>query len=448
MSAVSDKPPRASTEASRNEPHGRLDNFQQTPPALRLAQPSTTAHGPTPADHSTGFGASPTDRQHFPSASARFRKNRVFRHPLVVAAALALGAALATGGYLYWDYASHFESTDDAFIAARQFGVAPQVSGTIVAVPVTDNQHVKTGQVIARIDQRDYRIALAQARARVAAAKAGIAAIKAETRVQQADIAASKAKVAQAQAALIFARQQAARYQDLAGLGAGTRQMEQQTASGLRQQQAGLDTAEAALIAARAQIQTLTARRASADAALANARAQRDQAELNLSYTTIRAAQPGRVVELSAAVGEYVQPGTDLMMFVPDKVWVTANFKETELAAIRPGDPVSLHIDAYPGEIVHGKIASVQAGSGTAFSLLPAENATGNYVKEVQRVPVKVTLGDLPAGLTLGPGMSVVPTVRVNPRPSLYERLVAFYAHQPSPLESLAGLLRWLGQAT
>ena len=128
-------------------------------------------------------------------------------------------------------------------------------------------------------------------------------------------------------------------------------------------------------------------------------------------------------MQLSAAEGEYVQPGTDLTMFVPDRIWVTANFKETQLDRMRPGQPVTLRIDAYPDRAFRGHVASVQPGSGTAFSLLPAENATGNYVKIVQRVPVKIILDNPPADVAIGPGMSVDPTVRVNPNPSVYERL-------------------------
>jgi len=171
------------------------------------------------------------------------------------------------------------------------------------------------------------------------------------------------------------------------------------------------------------------AQRESAVASLAQANAQRDQAQLNLSYTTVTAAQAGRVVQLSAAVGQFAQPGTNLTMFVPDEIWITANFKETQLDAMRPGQPVTLEVDAYPERAIHGHVDSVQPGSGTAFSLLPVQNATGNYVKIVQRVPVKLVMHNLPTDVALGPGMSVVPTVRVNPAPSIYERLLSRYEH-------------------
>jgi membrane fusion protein (multidrug efflux system) len=297
------------------------------------------------------------------------------------------------------------------------------VSGYITAVPVTDNEHVAGGDVIARIDDRDYRIALEQAEAQVAAAQANIENIDAQLQVQQAQISANQAQVDQAQAALVFAQQQAVRYQHLAQTGYGTVQNDQQWTSQQHQQEAALRSAQATLKLSQRQIETLKAQRNSALANLAQAQAQRDQAQLNLSYTTVTAAQPGRVVNLTAAAGQFAQPGTNLTMFVPDQIWITANFKEIQLDRMRPGEPVTLEIDAYPGREIRGHVDSVQPGSGTAFSLLPAQNATGNYVKIVQRVPVKIVMDDPPADVVLGPGMSVVPTVRVNPTPSLFERL-------------------------
>jgi membrane fusion protein (multidrug efflux system) len=350
-------------------------------------------------------------------------RNGSRRRPFVILAAAFLAVAAVASGYIYWDYASHFESTDDAFIQARQFGIAPKVAGYIAAVPVTDNQHVSAGDVIARIDDRDYRIALDQATAQVAAAKANLQNIDAQITVQQAQITASQAQVEQAQAALTFAEQQAARYADLAQRAAGTVQMAEQTASTLRQDQAGLRNTQAAVTVAQRQVDSLKAQRDNAEASIAQANAQRDQAQLNLSYTTVTAAQAGRVVNLTAAVGQYAQAGTNLTMFVPDEIWVTANYKETQLAHMRAGQPVTLRIDAYPDHVVRGHIDSVQSGSGAAFSLLPPENATGNFIKIVQRVPVKIVMDNPPTDVALGPGMSVVPTTRVDPRLSLYERM-------------------------
>jgi membrane fusion protein, multidrug efflux system len=361
-----------------------------------------------------------------PQQTQQSQKNFLRRRPVVSAIGAALLATVLGGGYLYVDYASHFQSTDDAFIAARQSALAPKVSGYITAVPVTDNEHVDAGHVIARIDDRDYRTALDQAEAQVAAAQASIENIDAQLDVQQAQINANQAQVDQAQATLVFAQQQAERYQHLEQTGYGTVQNSEQYTSQLHQQQAALQSAQATLNLAQRQLGALKAQRKSAVASLAQAQAQDDQAKLNLSYTTVTAAQPGRVVNLGAAVGQFAQPGTNLTMFVPDEIWVTANFKEIQLDRMRPGEPVTLRIDAYPGRVIHGHVDSVQPGSGTAFSLLPAQNATGNYVKIVQRVPVKIVMDHPPADVALGPGMSVVPTVRVDPMPSLAERLGRF----------------------
>jgi membrane fusion protein (multidrug efflux system) len=197
---------------------------------------------------------------------------------------------------------------------------------------------------------------------------------------------------------------------------------------------------------AQRQVEALKAQRNSALASLAQAKDQSDQAQLNLAYTTVTAAQSGRVVNLGAAVGQFAQQGTDLTMFVPDQIWVIANFKETQLDAMRPGQPVTLNIDAYPERTIDGHVASVQPGSGTAFSLLPAENATGNYVKIVQRVPVKLVMEHPPTDVALSPGMPVVPTVRIDPAPSLYEQLreslSSFFEQLRELLRSLSDQLR------
>ncbi len=355
------------------------------------------------------------------------RTSLLRRHRFAFLGSLILLCVVLPAGYLYWDYASHFEATDDAFIAARQFTIAPKVPGYLTAVPVTDNEHVVAGQVIARIDDRDYHNALNEARAQVAAARANIENIDAQITVQQSQIKANRAQVGQAQAALVFAQEQAKRYQELAATAiAGTVQDAQRYTSGLREQQAAVESAQATLALAQRQIEALKAQRSSAFASLGLRKAQRDQAQLDLSHTIVTADQSGRVVQLSAAVGEFAQPGTNLTMFVPDDIWVWANFKENQLDYMRPGQPVTLEIDAYPERTIHGHVASVQPGSGTAFSLLPAENATGNYVKIVQRVPVKLVMNDPPSDVALGPGMSVVPTVRIDPTPSLVERLEAW----------------------
>jgi membrane fusion protein (multidrug efflux system) len=349
------------------------------------------------------------------------------RHPLATAFGALLLAGALGAGYLWWDYTSHFQTTDDAFIASRPVALAPKVPGYVVQVAVTDNEHVVAGQVIARIDDRDYLVALDQARAQQAVAEANIKNVDAQLVVQQAQIAANQTQVDQAQAALNFARQQSVRYAQLARKGAGTVQDAQQYDSQQAQSQAAVKTAEAGVEVAKRQVESLQAQRQSAVANLAQAKAQVDQAKLNLGYTVVRAAKPGRVVDLTAEPGEFAAAGTNLTMFVPDDIWVTANFKENQLDDMRPGQPATLEIDAYPDHTFKGHVASIQPGSGTAFSLLPAQNATGNYVKIVQRVPVKIILDNPPQDVALGPGMSVVPSVRVDQNPSLWERLEAAY---------------------
>jgi len=224
----------------------------------------------------------------------------------------------------------------------------------------------------------------------------------------------SKAQVATAEAALKFAQEDAARYKDLAERGSGSVQQSQSATSTLQQRQASLQSASASVVAAQKQIGSLQAQKASTEAQLARDAAQVEQAELNLGYTTIRSVQPGRIVRLTGGSGQLAQAGQSLSMFVPDDIWVTANFKETQITDMRPGQPVDVEIDAYPGRRIHGTVASVQPGSGTAFSLLPAQNATGNYVKVTQRIPVKIVVEEWPKDVAIGPGMSIVPTVTVR----------------------------------
>jgi membrane fusion protein, multidrug efflux system len=341
-------------------------------------------------------------------------RDRLREHWLLAAVSSCLLVIAAIAGLLYWLSVRNYESTDDAFIAARSFSVAPKVAGYITDVPVTDNQHVKAGDLLARLDDRDYKIAVHQASAQVAVAQANIANVNAQIDSQQEQIKQAQAQVNQAEAQLLFAQQEEARARDLAEKGAGTVQNEQQTRSNLQSQQANTARTKAALTAAQLGIKTLQAQLESARASLQQAQAQLDQANLNLQYTRVTAAQPGHVVKLTEAVGTFATAGQSLMMFVPDDIWIVANYKETQLSNMRPGQPVEITVDAYPGRRLNGHIASVQPGSGTAFSLLPAENATGNYVKVVQRVPVKIVVDNWPDDIAIGPGMSVVPWTRVR----------------------------------
>jgi membrane fusion protein (multidrug efflux system) len=337
-----------------------------------------------------------------------FRKRRGFV-PLLVLGGL-IGVALFVA---WWLHARNYESTDDAFIDSRTVQISAQVAGAIVDVPVTDNQLVDAGTELVHLDDRDYVAQRDQAQAQVNQAQASIENLTAQIAAQQAKIDQANKQVIQAQAALTFARQQAERYQQLASKGSGTVEQAQQYASSLQQSDAGLAASQANATATEKQIGVLQAQRDLYYGQLAQAHATLEQAQANLARTIISAPVAGRVTKLTAAKGGYAAVGQTLMMFVPREVWVTANFKETQLSLMRPGQPVAIAIDAYPGRTFAGHVDSVQSGSGTAFSLLPAENATGNYVKIVQRVPVKIVF-DKPPDVALGPGMSVVPTVKVR----------------------------------
>lgn len=342
--------------------------------------------------------------------------NLIKRHPLAAVVSIIAAVAVVTAGYFVWlTYFHPYETTDDAFVEARNFPITARVSGYLETVPVTDNQPVEAGALIARIMPRDYQIALDQADGLVEAAKAAIASADAQVGVADAAINEAQAQQASAQAALQFATDEANRQSELVKGGVGTVQTSQQSEANLRQAQATFNQAGASVVSATKSKVAAQAQRASALASLKQAVAQQESAQQNLQYTDLKAAQPGRIVQLSGAKGQFVEAGQSIAMFVPDDMWVIANFKETQLSGMRAGQPVEMTIDAYPDHILHGKIASVQPGSGTAFSLLPAENATGNYVKVTQRVPVKITVDQWPSDVAIGPGMSVDPTVTVRP---------------------------------
>ena len=340
-------------------------------------------------------------------------KGGVLRRTFVIALIVMIAAAVAVGGTQWWLKARDFETTDDAFIDARIVNISTQLTGRIVNVPVTDNQLVDTGASLVQIDPRDYAAAVAQAQAQVAQAQANIANLDAQIAAQKARIDQAEKQTAQADAALTFAQQENTRFQDLLRRNAGTPQQAQQSSSNLRQAEANLGSAQANAVAARAQVPVLETQRQSIVAQVAQAEASLVQARNNLERTTILAPEPGRITKISAAIGGTAQPGQILLLFVPERKWVTANFKETQLTLMRTGQPVDIAIDAYPDRKFVGHIDSIQAGSGAAFSLLPPENATGNFVKVVQRVPVKIVF-DNPPDVYVGPGMSVVPSVRIR----------------------------------
>jgi membrane fusion protein (multidrug efflux system) len=328
----------------------------------------------------------------------------------VAAAALAGGAVY---GLHYWNTGRFLEATDDAYLQADYTTVAPKVSGYIASVLVGDNQQVAAGQVLARIDDRDLRTALAQARADVASAEADIRNLDAQLAQQQAVIDQAGAAVTADQAALTFAGQDAQRYRDLMTRQVGTVQQAQRTQAALQEQNATLQRDRAALEAARRQVDVLRTARVKADAVAERARAVAHQAELNLGYATIAAPVAGTVGARALRVGQYVQAGTQLMALVPlDAVYVVGNFKETQLTQVRPGQPVEITVDSFPGVTIAGKVDSIAPASGQTFALLPPDNATGNFTKIVQRIPVRIALepGQKLIG-ALRPGMSVEPTI-------------------------------------
>ncbi|MGT2503710.1 HlyD family secretion protein [Bradyrhizobium guangxiense] len=328
---------------------------------------------------------------------------------------LALALGIATAGRYGYDYLKtgrYLEATDDAYVKADSTIIAPKVSGYIAKVLVADNETVKAGQLLARIDDRDFKAALDQARADVSAAEASVRNIDAQLELQQPIIAQSTADVAAAEANLKFAQEERARYDDLMKTGSGTIQRAQQTDAALRASNAQLQHAKSGLLAAQRKVDVLTTQRAQAAAQLERSRAVAQQAKLNLSYTEITAPVDGTVGARSLRVGQYVQAGTQLMAVVPlDAVYVVANFKETQLTHMRPGQPVQLRIDSFRDQPLRGHVDSLSPASGLEFALLPPDNATGNFTKIVQRVPVKIVLDDHKLTGLLRPGMSAVPTV-------------------------------------
>jgi membrane fusion protein, multidrug efflux system len=336
---------------------------------------------------------------------------------------LVLGLALTTGlvgatvyGYRYWTVGQYLVSTDDAYFQADYTTTAPKVSGYIAEVLVEDNQHVAAGQVLARIDDQDFRTALDQAHAEVEAAGSAIRNIAAQVALQQSLIDQGKAAIVATEATLKFAQQDDTRYSQLMKNGAGTVEHAQQANATLRQQTAQLQAEQAALVATERKLDVLSADRGAAEAQLSRARAIEHQAELNLSYTTITAAVEGTVGARSLRVGQFVQAGTQLMAVVPlHAVYVTANFKETQLTDVRNGQRATIEVDGFPGVKVTGHVDSLSPASGLEFALLPPDNATGNFTKIVQRIPVKIVLDDGALAGLLRPGMSVEPTIDTKP---------------------------------
>jgi len=346
-----------------------------------------------------------------PQISLRSSRQAIKRAALALALSLGVAGA-ADFGYGYLTTGRYLETTDDAYVKADSTIVSPKVSGYIAEVLVGDNEPVKAGQLLARIDDCDFRTALDQARADVAASEAALRSLDAQIELQQPLIQQQAAEVDAAEANLKFAQEERARYDELMKSGSGTVQRAQQTDAALREKIAQLQQGRSGLDAAKRKVEVLATDRAKAVAQLDHARAVEEQAALNLSYTRITAPVEGTVGARSLRVGQFVQAGTQLMAVVPlDAVYVVANFKETQLTHVRNGQPVEIRIDSFDSTRLKGHVDSLSPASGLEFALLPPDNATGNFTKIVQRVPVKIVLDDDSLKGLLRPGMSAEPTV-------------------------------------
>lgn len=361
---------------------------------------------------------------------ARKRRGGLRGHPvgLVIGAVVAL--ILLIGGLIWWLNARNYQNTDDAFIDTHFTRVAPRVPGQVTRVFAENFQTVKAGQLLVEIDPADYQARLDQAQATKAQGEAQIAQARAQLAQTEAQVRSSEAAADQARASAasnaalaVNAAADLKRYLQLKAINPSAvaqQQLDQATAqakSTADQRDAALQqvrSADAQLKAIRAQRQAAQAQIESGKAQVQNAEAQIESARLDLGYAQVRAPVDGSVAQRTVAVGDYVTAGTQVMAIVPFQTWVTANFKETQLVHMRPGQPATVRVDACPGRTFHGHVDSIQRGAGQAFAVLPPENATGNFVKVVQRVPVRILITDHAGDCPLGPGLSVEPKVRVR----------------------------------
>ncbi|KQV12367.1 hemolysin D [Rhizobium sp. Root1203] len=340
-------------------------------------------------------------------------RTSVFKKGLMAAAAIALVAGGVYYGHHYWTVGRFQVSTDDAYIKADSSAIAPKVSGYLAKVLVGDNQPVKAGQVLATIDDRDYATLLDQARADVEAAKATVDGKQAALETQKSVIAAAQASIDIDEANEAFAEQNDKRYSRLAVSGYAPVQSAQQAAAQITANRATTARDTAALEGAIRHVDILKAELAQAKAMLSRDLAVQRQAELNLSYARIVAPIDGVVGNRTLRVGQYVQAGTQLMTVVPTSAaYIVANFKETQLTDVHAGQPVDIDVDTFPGQVYHGRVESIAPASGQEFALLPPDNATGNFTKVVQRIPVRIVLdAHSAASGDLRPGMSVQPSI-------------------------------------
>jgi membrane fusion protein (multidrug efflux system) len=365
--------------------------------------PGSRQEPPAPMPAPTGSAEPATGKQ-----AARSRRRKA--GPILLGLGLIVLGVAGLYGWHWWTVGRFLETTDDAYLQADKVIVAPRIAGYVAEVLVGDNQPVKAGGVIARLDDREYRVALKQAQAEVEKDKADLQGVVAAITQQQAQIEQARAEVENTEAALTFSSQESTRYQNLLQSGSGTVQRQQQADSDLRQRRAARDKSRASLAAAEQQVESLKAQQAGSKASLEGAEAKLDQAHLNLSYTTITAPVDGVVGDRSLRLGQFVSAGTNLLTLVPmgRDIYLVANFKETQVGNMMAGQPVSFTVDALGNHEFRGRVTSFAPGTGAQFALLPPENATGNFTKVVQRVPVRIAFDGVDAQLgRLRPGLSV-----------------------------------------
>lgn len=333
---------------------------------------------------------------------------------------LSIGAVAVIAAVIYgvrwWTVGRFIESTDDAYLQADSVTIAPKVSGYVSEVYVTDNQAVAVGQPLVRLDRRQYQAVLEQANATIAARKADIERGAAELLQQQANIAQARAQLQGARSAETHAIEEVKRYEPLVATGAETNEKLADLVNARNQAAATVAADTAAVQAAQRQPATTQAQIEQARAQLQASEASFRQAQLDTQDTVISSTLAGRVGDRSVRVGQYAQPGTRLMTIVPvQDVYLVANFKETQIGLMRAGQPATIHVDALSGTDLHGSVVSFSPGTGSQFALLPPQNATGNFTKIVQRVPVRIHIdAGQETRAVLVPGLSV--TVRVDTR--------------------------------
>ena len=334
--------------------------------------------------------------------------------PMIVLGVIVIGGGIL--GLLYWLHARQYESTDDAFIDGHVVAVSPKVSGIVAHVYIDDNYHVKAGDKLVELDDRDYRAALDQAKGDYDAALGKVTEAQQQISVAQAQVSQAAAEQQVAEANAQNAQDDLNRFLSLDVRARSKQQMDNATASE-RTTAAQVEDAKAKVAAAEAQLADAKVSVKTAQANVETAWGSLLQARNNESYCTICAESDGVITRKDVEPGMYIQVDQPMFSIVLYDVWVVANYKETQLARIYPGQPVTMNVDAYPGRKITGKVESVQNGTGARFTLLPPENATGNYVKIVQRVPVKIVLDphqNDDMDHLLSPGMSVDPEIKVR----------------------------------